>query len=82
MINKIKEIRIDNEITQAEFANLCKVGVQTISDLENFHRKTINDNVLTTLDKMGYDKTEVLELYKNQREEKREKMKKSMYYSS
>lgn len=73
-MNIIKEIRKEKGLTQSEFATLCNVGPQTIFDLEQSNRKEINDDILDTLNQLGYDTSEIERNYDYERQQVRERM--------
>ena len=73
-MNIIKEIRKDKDLSQTEFATICDVSVQTVFDLEHGQRATINESILNTLDRLGYNPEEVAESYDYQRQTNREEM--------
>ena len=73
-MNIIQEIRKEKGLSQTEFATMCDVGSQTIFDLEHGNRKEIHQDVLETLEQLGYKKSEVIESYDYQRQQIRENM--------
>lgn len=68
MQNPVKRILKEKEISMIELAKLADVGYSTVSSLKYGFTKSINSNLLSVFEKLGYNQKEIVSQYKRFRE--------------
>ena len=70
----IRDIRIELDLTRAEYASLLGISLSNLYQLESGSPQNINSRVLKSLDRLGFDIEEVKEQYQKDRAAKVEKL--------
>ena len=74
MINPVTKIRKEKELTITEFAKIAGVGFSTLQNIEKSRTVNVNKKVLELLEKMGYNKEQILEEYKAYKKAEQEEL--------
>ena len=79
MINPIRKIKQEKDLTTTELAKLAGVGFSTLQNIEQGRPISINNKLLALIEKLGYNKDQVKRDYEKCKEaEKEELLKKIM----